>query len=377
MGAGSTFSATGRAAERFTFEPHGQFDSLRSDWDLLAERSDNVFATHEWLSTWWRHFGRNRRLLLTAVRDGDGELVAILPLYVATARPVRVVRQIGHGATDQLGPICAVADRDRAMAAMHQFLTEVTDTRWGLAIADDLPPAARPTGARLLARSPTHVVSLENVTGKEWLDSRSSNLRTQLARNWRGLERTGSISFRTADEPGRLEDDVDLLIDLHHRHWTRRGGSRAFTGREAFHHDLAQTFLDRGWLRLRFLEVDGIAVAAVQSFRFAGVESHYQGGRDPAFDQHSVGLLLHRHAIEACADEGVREYRFLRGDESYKRRFADLVVDQQSLAWSRGPAGRVALDALARLPRLTRAQARWVPASLAWGTGGTPRCGPP
>ena len=369
------------ATARFRFEVHDDLAPLRGDWCALAAQSDNVFATYEWLSTWWHHFGRGRQLLVTTVHDeASGRLVAILPLYVAATRPVRVVRLLGHGATDQLGPVCAVGDRDRARRALAELLTgpALAGRRWDVAIADELPACDEPpSGARLLARYPTHVVSLDGTTGDEWLAARSSKLRAQLARCGRSLDQLGIVSCRTTDDLARVDQDLDRLLDLHDRRWAGAGGSRSYAGREAFHHDIARTFLDRGWLRLRFLEIDGTAVAAVHSFRFEGVESHYQGGRDPAYDQHSVGLLLHRHAILACADEGVREYRFLRGDEDYKRRLADRVVEQESFAWSRGARGRATTAMVAHLPRLTRAQARWVPASLAWGTGGTPRWGAP
>lgn len=366
--------------EVFTFETTSDLASLRGPWKELAGQSDNVFATYEWLSTWWRHFGRNRPLLLTTVRDDRGELIAILPLYLATRRPLRVVRLIGHGATDQLGPVCAAVDRHRAAHALAVFVTEHLDGRWDLAIADELPCAPEPLGtAHLLDRSPTHVVSLGSTgtTADAWLASRSAKLRAQLARSGRKLERLGAVTYRTADDPATVAADLDLLMDLHRQRWDPVGGSRSYAGREAFHHDIARTFLDRGWLRLRFLEVDGVAVAAAHSFRFAGAESHYQGGRDPAFDSCSVGLLLQRHAIRSCADEGVAEYRFLRGDESYKRRLADHTVTQHSVAWARGPLGATVRAAIAGLPRLTRTQARWVPAPLAWGTGGTPRWGAP
>ncbi|HWJ64377.1 MAG TPA: GNAT family N-acetyltransferase [Acidimicrobiales bacterium] len=375
----STTAAAAATREPFTFETTSDPTALRGPWTALAERSDNVFATYEWLATWWCHFGRDRPLLLTTVVDGDGDLVAILPLYVASERPVRIVRFLGHGLTDQLGPVCAVADRDLARRALAAYLRSSAAPAWDLAIGDELPVSPALLGARSLSRSPTHVVSLASsgTSGDAWLAARSPKLRAQLSRAGRGLERLGPVTYRTTDDPAHAASDLELLWDLHRLRWAAQGGSRSFAGREAFHHEVVRLLLPLDRLRLRFLELDGRPVAATYSFRFAGVESHYQSGRDPAFDAHSVGLLLHRHAIRSCADEGVRELRFLRGDEPYKRRLADQVVEQESVGWSQGPLGSAALAAVAQLPRLSRTQARWVPASWAWGTGGSPRWGPP
>ncbi len=57
-------------------------------------------------------------------------------------------------------------------------------------------------------------------------------------------------------------------------------------------------------------------VAALYGFRFAGSELYYQSGRDPAWDRYAVGFVLLTHAVRAALEEGVSEYRFLRGGET-------------------------------------------------------------
>jgi len=42
---------------------YDELDSLRDEWRVLAERSGNLFATWEWASTWWSHFGRGHDLV--------------------------------------------------------------------------------------------------------------------------------------------------------------------------------------------------------------------------------------------------------------------------------------------------------------------------
>src|SRR5581483_9001175 len=55
--------------QRLVAEPCSGFDELREEWARLAEASRNVFLTHTWASTWWRHFGAGRRLLLHSCHD--------------------------------------------------------------------------------------------------------------------------------------------------------------------------------------------------------------------------------------------------------------------------------------------------------------------
>ena len=76
-------------------------EAARDDWTRLAEAAGNPFSTWEWASAWWRHFGGDRELLVRRCRTADGRAAAILPLYLAAERPLRVLRFLGHGPADQ------------------------------------------------------------------------------------------------------------------------------------------------------------------------------------------------------------------------------------------------------------------------------------
>src|SRR3954452_24186206 len=89
-----------------TLETVGDLGSVRDEWNALAERAGNVFATHEWAATWWDVYGEGRPLLVPPSRASSGRRVALLPLSLSSRRPVRTLRFLGHGPADQLGPVC-------------------------------------------------------------------------------------------------------------------------------------------------------------------------------------------------------------------------------------------------------------------------------
>ena len=266
-----------------------------------------------------------------------------------------MLRFLGHGPSDQLGPVCRPDDRGIVARAVADVLEDRDD--WDLWIGDDVPEDAefvRTTGGRRLARQASPIVSLD-ASWEDWIARRSRNLRQELRAKTRRLEREGSVRYRRTTDAERLGADLDTLIALHDDRWRARGGSRGFRGREAFHRAFAARALERGWLRLHFLEVDGRAVAALYNLRFGGSESYYQGGRSPELAPYSVGTLLHVHAISEAIRDGVREYRFLRGAEAYKQRFADRDFALESVARTNG--ARVAERRSAPSPawRATRA----------------------
>ena len=332
-----------------------------AQWDRLAEAAGNPFATRAWLEAWWRHFGAGRELVLLACRR-EGRLVAVLPLFLAASRPVAIARFLGHGLSDELGPVCAPADRALAAAAL-------AGAPWDLLLADDVPGGFALPGARVLGRRPSPVVDLAAGDWEEFLAGRSRNFRREARKRERRLARRWRLRFRTTVTAEQLGRDLDTFFALHARRWG--GASRAFgAGRAACPRDVAPALLEEGRLRLRFLELAGRAVAALYNLRCGVSEAAYQAGRDPAFDHFGVGTMLHLHAIRDALADGLREYRLLRGGEPYKLRLAQRDPGVRTLALARGARGAVALAGLGATRALPRRARRRLPAALAWGSGG-------
>jgi CelD/BcsL family acetyltransferase involved in cellulose biosynthesis len=309
-----------------------ELGSLEGEWRALAERTRNVFGTWEWAETWWRHFGGDGELRTTLVPS-----VAVMPLYVQRQGPFRLLRFLGQGHADEVGPVCAPEDRDAAAAAFRDVFA---GGDFHLFLGDGLVPGwAETLGTRIVERTSSPLVSLAEPSWDEFLAARSSNFRQQVRTAERRLADRG-LRFRLADDPGRLQQDLDILFALHRARWP---GSHWFTAAELFHRGFATLALERGWLRLWILELDGGPAAAWLGYRFAGVESYYQAGRDPALQRERVGFVLLAHTIREALADGMSEYRLLRGDESFKYRFATSDPGLETLARPNGAIGKAAL----------------------------------
>src|SRR5262249_61566169 len=93
----------------------------------------------------------------------------------------------------------------------------------------------------------------------------------------------------------------------------------------AFHEEITRVALERGWLRLFVLRLDGRAAAALYGFVYERTFYFYQSGFDPAFAGRSVGMVIQGAAIESALSEGAVEYDMLHGGEAYKFHWADQV----------------------------------------------------
>ena len=326
-------------------------DGAREEWSRLAEGAGHPFATWEWNSAWWRWFAGDRRLYSFICRDESGDALAILPLYEAARRPVPVARFLGYGGLQS--PVCGPDGRKAAADGLWQA------TRQGrgnprVLLAEQLPGDqgwGEALGGRLLSDGHDPLVRFdgrpwEEVIAEDW----NSKLRGNLRRRETKLVEKHGLTFRLADDPARIGEDVDALYRLHGERWGEETTGVFEGDRGAFHREFAEAAQQRGWLRLWLAEVDGETVGAWYGWRYANAEWYYQAGRDPRFDKAGLGTVMLVHAMRSACEDGVAVFHFLGGEhaEQFKERFANGDAGTETRVLASGLGGRLAAVALAR-----------------------------
>lgn len=334
-----------------------RLEDAREEWTRLAELAAHPFASWEWNECWWRWFGAGRELYTFLCRDRDGKPAAILPLYVARARPLRIARFLGYA--DLHSPVCAPEHRRLAAAAMRS-LVRSGPGGCRLLIAERLPRAhgwGELLGGRVIGEGHDPTLRFEGRSWEQYLAARSRNFRSQVRRRERRLVDEHGLRFRLCDDPQRLAEDMRTLFRLHGLRW-QSAATGVFAGRRAeFHLEFAAIAQRRGWLRLWIAEIDDEPVAAWYGWRFAGDEWYFQAGRDPRHDELGLGWALLAHSVRAACEDRAAAYHFLAGDEAYKQRFTDEDPGSESRLLAAGAAGRLGAAAIALAVRRRRSGA--------------------
>lgn len=319
--------------------------TLREAWDRLAPETDNVFSTPEWADCWWRHFGSG--CVPVTLTDDEAHPTMIVPL-VRSGRALRKSRFVGTGRADQLGPVSDPANWHQAVSLIQRARD---DDRLGadVLLLQDQPARSnwwRPLGGTALRTTASPTVLFPEGGWDAYMASRSKNMRSQMRTKENRLRREHDVVTRVSDTE-RLDEDLATFWRLHVDRWGdsaqfAKGAVRDFT------EDFCHVAVDRGWLRLRLLEVDGVPQAAQLNFRYGGAESLYQAGRNPTLDDSSVGFMLTTDTLRSVCEDGLGQFRFLRGNDGYKYRFANVASDVQSIAVPLTPLGRLAVAVASR-----------------------------
>lgn len=328
---------------------------LRAGWDELLERSRSrcFFLTWEWLSCWWRHLGESELRVATVWR-GD-ELVGIAPFCLAPgARLMPRLELLGSGTigSDYLDLIVDPGLEEEVVGALAHWVDELGTSLRLLRV-----PAADSLVARLAERLSQRdweprsevcnvcpYIDLSEHSWDSYLQSLSSSHRYNFRRRMRQLDDDfDSVEFAAAASEEERRRALDALVRLHLERWSDRDGTSEAFPRQAyidFHHDLTRRALERDWLRLYLLELDGRPAAALYGFLYDDRFLFYQSGFDPDFGKYSVGLVTMGLSIQDALEDGAREYDLLHGDESYKSHWASSTREIRRLeVYPPGAAG--------------------------------------
>ena len=305
---------------------------LQSMWDMLLNQAstNNVFLTWEWAVAWWTSYGDRGTLRLLAAFDEGGVLRGLAPLRVGMSRrfgqsmPVLSFISDGSNDSDYLDLILARGHEDRVLLAFQDYwldhmrrgavlsLNEIPST------SSNIPLLRRVAQAQGLVWTesavPCSTVQLPS-TWEQYLAGRRPRFRTKVRSLLRDLEDRPLVRFGCCETHDQVKQMLPILFDLHTRRWATENKPGVFAGsqKRAFYFDLASRALDRGWLRLNWVEWAGKILAC--QFGLVYSSSYYllQEGYEPAAEHWNLGIGLRAWTIRESIKEGLCQYDFLGG----------------------------------------------------------------
>lgn len=297
------------------------FGRWREPWGRLLAEADNAtpFQTPEWNEIWLRHFGGRKRPTALAAFEGD-DLVGWWPM-TRTAGAWPVLRPMAKGPSDYLHPLVrsgalgvgkamaeALAEVDTSLIDLHQLRDDFAHE-----LVAHLPVEPIPQAVCL-------VLDLDR-SYDAYVQSLGKSLRYDVRRLEKPPFADGSARIEIATD-ATLLPALDHLFRLHAMRWRRRWQPGAFPAPlRRFHMEWATCAQAQGRLELSVLIHDDAPIGALYVMRVNESAYYYQAGMDPAQNSISPGTLLVASAIRRAIERGDRTFDFLRGDESYKRRW--------------------------------------------------------
>ena len=316
---------------------------LEGPWNLLLRRSasDSLFLCWEWVSHWWRIFGKGRSLRFLVARGEGDEVLGIAPLILDGQRRLMFLGQAGETRAEQLDFLVVRGQENEVTPLLCQYVINELAEEWDFLSFERILQTS--PNLRLMLRSfnqepwKARVVRLERSPyiklGESWaeyLATRKKSFRTQWRNTSRRLHRRGKERLLLAGDDLPFEETFAQLVRLHRKRWGDGEGSFRSEKYLRFHRAFAHELMAKDQLCLLLLTVDDRPVAANYDFVCSGKVWGMQSGWDPDFAHERVGTKVLGEAIRWAIRQRYREYDLLGGTEAYKKRWA---TDERTMVY--------------------------------------------
>ncbi|MEM7014327.1 MAG: GNAT family N-acetyltransferase, partial [Verrucomicrobiota bacterium] len=273
------------------------FFNLEAEWNELLQRTsaNSVFMTFEYLSAWWRAYGKNYQMYLVTARSDDGKLLGLAPMMIGRGhsfarkrfRHLTFIGGLGDALAEYQDFIIAPGHESELMPIFYDHIIEDLRGKWDLmflGLVDENSPAMQ----QLLATAPQfggHTLQLTSrpsphiplpATWEELIRSKSKNFKKQFNNQWNRLHKRHEIEWLVAGKDLSLDEAFKVLMELNHKRWGDKG--EAFQSEEfnTFHRELCRLFQERGWLFFHLMKLDGQFAAARYDFVYNNKLWNYQ-----------------------------------------------------------------------------------------------------
>ena len=168
---------------------------------------------------------------------------------------------------------------------------------------------------------------------EDYFQGLGSNWRRNMRRWEKKLKNDFKVNFYIHKDLDTLDKAMKTFFYLHQIKWESEKRVGAFSDPKFrdFHLNVARSFAEKGWLNLCFLTLNDEPVSAIYAFKYRNKMFNYLTGFDPKFSDYRVGHILFLYSIKNSIENGLREFDFMRGDESYKQQWNTLIRNNKEV----------------------------------------------
>ena len=298
-----------------------EFKNFSKEWDLLLTdyKNKTIFHTPTWHEIWWNSFADKADLKLLSIKNGE-KLIGVAPLMIKD----NCLTFIGDTDLFDYHDVFVIDFIDKSYQYLWTYIKSLT---WNDCIFKSLPSNSdflrffkelkeSDMEINIIEEDNIPVLNLKN-NWEEYLGSLNKKRRHELKRKLRRLYENNNVKQYYSQDISKFDCDLDEFFRL-----LKLSSPDKFDflteERQDFFSKASKALFEEGRLKLYFMEIDEVKVAACICFDYNNIYSLYNSGYDPDYSNLSVGLLNKALCIKESIDLNYKKFDFLRGSERYK-----------------------------------------------------------
>lgn len=327
------------------------FQELSSYWNRLLENScqSSIFLTYEWISNYLKIYDNYENLWIIVARN-DQEIIGICPFKIVKQNygfwiNAREIRFICESHTDYQDIIVLEQHKEMFFSALINFLIEHSN-KWDVLKLSNIKDGsntikdfieaikANTFEYKILSLDRCLYLNLASEEDKQYANKLISQTK-DTKRRLKKLEKLGEVKFVRYKDRDSILAKIDDFFLLHKKRWEKEGAVTKYEdpNNVAFILELLKSFNEEDFCaELVTLELNDKMVAAHLHFNRSGRYYHYNCTFDPDYENYSPGKILNWYLVRDLIDDlNVKVLDFLRGEEEYKRYWANTYKINKQL----------------------------------------------
>ena len=302
-----------------------RFAQLAPDWDRMLPDDARPFDLSAWYSAWFRAFGEPGGMRVCLAWRGD-ELEGGFPLVL---RPRRSLAAMANVHTPVFRPVGSSVEAVRAVTgaalALGSNNLELTAVPLGDPALTALRDATAAAGRRHAVAS-QHVSPIVSTAGtyEDWRARSRPRWGAPLERFRRKMLREHETEISVVEPPLDLDRELARGFAVEASGWKGESGTAILSDERTatFYRAVAESFAERGELRLARIVIDGTWAAFDLCLLHGDRLYLLKTGYDERFRRLAPGLVMRLSIIERCFELGIEAHELLGDEAEWKRKFA-------------------------------------------------------
>jgi hypothetical protein len=332
-----------------------EFQKLESAWNGLLENQKYhiPFLCFDWFRIWLKHFLKGNKLFVLLVYKGDN-LSAIAPLIirnekfrgVISAKKIELVGNVHSPIRNLIFGEPGKSEMDVLLKIFEFFKNDYIE--WDIMELDSIPVEF---GSFHTLRNAVDLIGFRNreyfcfndwvldditYSGDEYMKNRPRNLKKELGKRRRRLERKGNLRFEFESNKNNYNYYKQIYYEVRGKSWKHPENDFDFLN------DFRKRAFEKGLLRFGLLLFNDAPISCHLRLNCENDVYFLESVYDEEYEEFSPTTILRSELMKYVIDkEKTRTIHTIRGDEPYKKDWTPKRTERKGiLVFNRNFKGR-------------------------------------
>ncbi|MDD5086601.1 MAG: GNAT family N-acetyltransferase [Candidatus Nanoarchaeia archaeon] len=306
------------------------FMELEGIWNDILYRSyaEPTFLRFEWISNWWKSFGKDKELLVLLAEE-DEKIIGIAPLMIVSVKKfgvtIKKVEFIGMPLSDYSDFI--IIDRKKEVITKFYDYLHENKNLWGFIklnrILESSPTLDLmnkiPKKRLLFNRFLSDIAPCLNLEDEDYIKKRIKSKKRR--KRIRRIKNEGNAFFSMLSEgKEKFSFLIEKFFEMHKEKWNKTKTPSMFNDKEYenFFMNVFTSLVDKGFADIFYFKINDEIVSSEILFLDDKKVLTYNSSYNIKYSKFSPGITTTLMMIDYCLSRDFDEVNFLRGNEKYK-----------------------------------------------------------